>query len=72
MFLPGPAAEQIATDLLDEITANDLGKYGRVVYYPISTEWITTPLFRLPAEDVVFPFNLVRFPRVTRPRPSVW
>ena len=61
-FLPGSAAEQIASDVLAELAPNDLGEYGTVTFYPITTEQITTPLFRLPAEDVVFPFNLVRFP----------
>ncbi len=60
-FLPGSAAEQIASDILDELTAGDLGEYGRVTFYPITTGQITTPFFRLPDEDVVFPFNLVRF-----------
>jgi cytokinin dehydrogenase len=61
-FLPGSAAEQIASDILDEVAPNDLGDYGLIVFYPITTEQITTPLFRLPAEDVVFPFNLIRLP----------
>jgi FAD/FMN-containing dehydrogenase len=61
-FLPGSAAEQIASDVLAELAPTDLGEYGTVTFYPITTAQITTPLFRLPAEDVVFPFNLVRFP----------
>ena len=61
-FLPGSAAEQIAADVLAMLAPDDLGDYGQVTFYPITTQQITTPLFRLPAEDVVFPFNLVRFP----------
>jgi len=33
-----------------------------IVFYPITTEQIATPMFRRPAEDVVFPFNLIRVP----------
>lgn len=61
-FLPGSAAEQIAADVLAMLGPDDLGDYGQVTFYPITTQQITTPLFRLPAEYVVFPFNLVRFP----------
>ncbi len=61
-FLPGSAVEQTASDILDEVAPNDLGDYGLVVFYPITTGQITTPLFRLPAEDVVFPFNLIQLP----------
>jgi FAD/FMN-containing dehydrogenase len=61
-FLPGSAAEKIASDVLDTLAADDLGEYGRVIFYPITTAQITTPLVRLPAEDVVFPFNLIRLP----------
>jgi FAD/FMN-containing dehydrogenase len=61
-FLPGSAAEHIASDVLAELAPSDLGQYGTITFYPITTAQITTPLFRLPAENVVFPFNLVRFP----------
>ena len=60
-FLPGSAAEQIAGDILDGLTASDLGQYRRVTFYPVTTGQITTPFFRLPDEDIVFPFNLIRF-----------
>jgi FAD/FMN-containing dehydrogenase len=59
-FLPGSAAEQIASGILAELAASDLGEHGMVVFYPIGTEQITTPLLRRPGEEVVFPFNLVR------------
>ncbi|HZC50904.1 MAG TPA: FAD-binding protein, partial [Mycobacterium sp.] len=61
-FLPGSTAEHIASDVLAELAADDLGQYGTITFYPITTEQITTPLFRLPTEDVVFAFNLIRFP----------
>jgi cytokinin dehydrogenase len=59
-FLPGSTAERIAADVLDELTAADLGTYGRVVFYPIDRGAVATPLLRLPEEPVVFPFNLIR------------
>lgn len=60
-FLPGSTADKIASDILDGLSANDLGDNGLVTFYPITTAQIRTPYFRLPPEDVVFPFNLVRF-----------
>lgn len=60
-FLPGSAAESIALDVLRELTPDDLGTHGLVLFYPLATDKITTPLFRVPGEDVVFAFNLIRF-----------
>lgn len=61
-FLPDSAAEQVASDVLAELAASDLGEHGLIVFYPITTRQISTPLFRMPAEEVVFPFNIVRVP----------
>lgn len=64
-FLPGSAAVRTARGILDDLTADDLGDHGLVLFYPLSTAAIATPLARLPDEPVVYPFNLVRF--VSRP-----
>jgi cytokinin dehydrogenase len=61
-FLPGSTAERIAADVLEDLSAADLGTYGRVVFYPIDRGAVATRLLRLPEEPVVFPFNLIRVP----------
>ncbi|MEQ1408532.1 FAD-binding protein [Neorhizobium sp. Rsf11] len=61
-FLPGSCAEQIASDILNGLTNEDVGPFGRITFYPLLTGALRTPLLRLPDESVVFPFNLVRIP----------
>lgn len=61
-FLPGSNAERIAGDILAGLTNEDVGPFGRIVYYPMRTSALSTPLLRLPHEGTVFPFNLVRIP----------
>jgi len=61
-FLRGSNAEQVASDILDGLTNEDVGPFGRITYYPMLTKALRTPLLRLPNESVVFPFNLVRIP----------
>lgn len=61
-FLPGRNAEQLARDVLAELTPADIGPFGRITCYPMRTRACRTPLLRLPDEDVVFPFNLIRIP----------
>ena len=61
-ILPSSSAQQTATEIAGELTPDDLGQFGRVTYYPMTTNKITTPLVRLPGGGTVFPFNLVRIP----------
>ncbi|MCA6116589.1 FAD-binding protein [Bradyrhizobium sp. WSM 1738] len=61
-FLPGSNAEQLAREILDELTPADIGPFGRITCYPMMTNACRTPLVRLPAESVVFPFNVIRVP----------
>ena len=61
-FVPGVNAETIASEILSGLTAEDIGAFGRVIYYPIHTAARRAPLFRLPDGDVAFVFNLVRVP----------
>lgn len=61
-FLSGSNAERIAGDILAGLTNEDVGPFGRIVYYPMRTGALRTPLLRLPHEGVVFPFNLIRIP----------
>jgi cytokinin dehydrogenase len=61
-FLSGSKAERIARDILAELTPADIGPFGRITCYPMRTQACRTPLVRLPDEDVVFPFNIIRIP----------
>lgn len=61
-FLHARNAEQIARDVLAGLTDADVGPFGRITCYPMLTRACRTPLFRLPDESVVFPFNVIRMP----------
>ena len=61
-FLPGSNAEKLARDVLAELSPADIGPFGRITCYPMRTKACRTPLLRLPEEDVVFPFNIIRIP----------
>lgn len=61
-FLPGSAAESLAADILDQLTDEDVGPFGQIVYYPMTTGAFRTPLLRIPGGRVMFPFNIVRLP----------
>jgi cytokinin dehydrogenase len=40
----------------------DLGAFGQIVLSPIRTSAISSPLLRLPSEELCYAFNLVRIP----------
>jgi cytokinin dehydrogenase len=61
-FLRGNNAEQTAAEILAGLTNADVGPFGRITYYPMLTNACRTPLLRLPDEEVVFPFNVIRIP----------
>jgi FAD/FMN-containing dehydrogenase len=61
-FLPGSNAEQVARESLDGLSSDELGPFGRITYYPMRTTAFRTPLARLPDEEIVFPFNVIRIP----------
>lgn len=61
-FLRGSNAQSVARAILDDLAGTDVGPFGRVTLYPMSTMTVRTPLVRLPDESVVFPFNLIRIP----------
>lgn len=61
-FLPGSNAEQLAGEILQGLTVEDLGPFGRLAYYPMLTDALHSPLVRLPGENVAFPFNIIRIP----------
>jgi len=61
-FLRGSNAGQLAGEILDRLTAADLGPFGRITCYPMFTKAIRTPMVRMPDEDIVFVFNVIRIP----------
>ena len=61
-FLRGSNAQSVARAILDELTSADVGPFGRITCYPMSTMAVRTPQARLTDEPVVFPFNLIRIP----------
>ena len=61
-FLRGSNAERVAGDILAGLTGDAVGPFGRITFYPLLTSAFRTPLVRLPEEDVVFVFNLIRIP----------
>jgi cytokinin dehydrogenase len=61
-FLRGSNAERVAGDILAGLTGDAVGPFGRITFYPLLTRVFHTPLVRLPAEDIVFVFNLIRIP----------
>jgi hypothetical protein len=47
--------------------AADLGPFGQVVLSPIRRSAISSPLLRLPSDDLCYAFNLVRIPATDDP-----
>jgi cytokinin dehydrogenase len=61
-FLRGSNAERVADDILAGLTGDAVGPFGRITIHPVLTKAFRTPLVRLPEEDIVFVFNLIRIP----------
>src|SRR5262245_1649026 len=61
-FLPGSNAAPLVSEVLEGLSHAEIGPLGRIIFYPIRTTSVQTPLVRLPMETVVFPFNLIRIP----------
>ncbi|MEH2507310.1 cytokinin dehydrogenase [Bradyrhizobium sp. AZCC 1578] len=61
-FLRGSNAERVAGDILAGLKGDAVGPFGRITLYPLLTRAFHTPLVRLPEEDIVFVFNLIRIP----------
>lgn len=61
-FLRGSNAERLIVTVLQELTPDDVGPFGRVACYPLQTAALRSPLVRMPDEEVAFCFNLIRMP----------
>ena len=61
-FLRGSNAERIAADVLSGLKGDAVGPFGRISLYPLLTRAFHTPMVRVPDEDIIFVFNLIRIP----------
>jgi cytokinin dehydrogenase len=52
---------------LEQLTPADLGPLGLVVLSALPRRAIATPLVRLPVDDLVYAFNVVRIPATADP-----
>jgi FAD/FMN-containing dehydrogenase len=61
-FVGDSKVESVVSEELANLTSGDLGTFGQVVLSAFHREAITSPLLRLPEDDLVYAFNLVRIP----------
>lgn len=61
-FVGDTQIEAVVSNELTGLKPADLGEFGQIVLSPFRRESVTSPLLRLPADDIVYAFNLVRIP----------
>jgi cytokinin dehydrogenase len=61
-FVGDSRIESVVRAELDRLTPADLGTFGQVVLSAFYRASVTTPLLQLPADRLVYAFNLVRLP----------
>ena len=61
-FVGDTAVEAVVASELARLTPQDLGELGQIVLSPFRRQAVTTPLLRLPSDDLCFAFNLIRIP----------
>jgi len=62
-FIGDSQVESVVNAELDALNpAIDLGPFGQVALVPIRRSAISSPLLRMPADDLCYAFNLVRIP----------
>jgi len=59
-FLPGSATDAFVSSVMNSLTTADIGASGVILLYPLLTSALKTPLLRVPDEDIVFLFSLLR------------
>ncbi|MGL5878700.1 MAG: FAD-binding protein, partial [Xenococcaceae cyanobacterium] len=59
LFVPGTAVNGFVGEIVSNLTLADTGQ-GPVLLYPVATDRLTLPLFRVPDEEVVFLFAILR------------
>ena len=61
-FLGDSFVEPVVEAELDRLDPWDLGPLGQILLSPIPRRPVRSPLLRVPTEDMVFAFNLIRIP----------
>jgi cytokinin dehydrogenase len=60
MFLPGSVTDKFASGVMAGLTEADIGASGVILLYPVRRERLTAPLLRVPDEEVIFLFSVLR------------
>lgn len=58
LFVPETAVDRFVGEIVSDLTLADTGQ-GPVLLYPIATQRLRLPLFRVPDEEVVFLFSIL-------------
>ena len=61
-FVGDSEVEAVVTDELARLSPADLGTFGQVVLSAFRRHAVTSPLVQLPADELVYAFNLIRIP----------
>lgn len=60
VFLPDSAADEFVSGVLAALTPADIGASGVILLYPLRRSLLTAPLLRVPGEDLIFLFSLLK------------
>lgn len=60
MFLPGSVSSSFISDVMASLTEADIGASGVILFYPLNRGLLRAPLLRVPDEQVVFLFSVLR------------
>ncbi|MCK1744200.1 hypothetical protein IVA80_26035 [Bradyrhizobium sp. 139] len=61
-FVGDSRIESVVSGELDRLTPADLGSFGQIVLSAFRRPAAASPLLRLPSDDLIYAFNLVRIP----------
>jgi FAD/FMN-containing dehydrogenase len=61
-FVGDAQVEAVVSAELAALTPADLGPYGQIALSAFRRQMVTSPLVRLPADDLCYAFNLIRIP----------
>lgn len=59
LFVPGSVVESFVGEVVSTLTLADTGQ-GPILLYPVKTNCFHLPLFRVPTEEIVFLFSILR------------
>ncbi|HEY0539135.1 MAG TPA: FAD-binding protein [Actinoallomurus sp.] len=60
VFLPDSTTDALVEDVIAHLTPADIGLSGVILLYPVRHRLLRTPLLRVPDEDLVFLFTLLK------------